>query len=128
MKASTLALRVGPLLLIGGMGFGIFMAASKDHTAASAHAHLNLLGFAVTMIMGLVYRLQPAIDEGTLAVAQMGLWLASVAVMFPSLVLLFYGNAQAEIGAVISSFTALLSMIIFAINAFRITAGASPAR
>lgn len=121
MRASTLALRAGPLILIGGMSFGIYMAASTDHTAASAHAHLNLLGFAVSMIMGLVYRLNAAIDASRLAVLQIVLWLASVLVMFPSLVLLFYGNPQAEIGASISSLTALISMILFAVNAFRIT-------
>ena len=121
MAASTIALRSAPLILLIGMGFGIFMAASEDHTLMPAHAHLNLLGFVGTLLMGLVYRLDSSIDASTLAKAQIWVWLASVAVMFVSLAVMLYGNEKGEIGASISSITGLVAAAIFAANVFRIT-------
>jgi hypothetical protein len=42
-----------------GMGFGLYIAASNDHTLAGAHAHNNLLGWVTMAIYGLYYRLVP---------------------------------------------------------------------
>lgn len=122
MAASTVALRRGPLLALVGMVFGIYMAASGDHTAAPAHAHLNLLGFVGTLVMGLVYRLDAGIDSGMLAKIQIWLWIICAIVMFPSLVMLLWGNPAYEIGTKITSIGAVISMVIFAYNAFRISA------
>lgn len=44
---------------LAGMSFGIFMAASGDHTLAGAHAHANLLGWVGMAIFGLYYRATP---------------------------------------------------------------------
>lgn len=98
------------------------MAASGDHTAAPAHAHLNLLGFVGTLVMGLVYRLDAGIDSGMLAKIQIWLWIICAIVMFPSLVMLLWGNPAYEIGTKITSIGAVISMVIFAYNAFRISA------
>lgn len=122
MTASTVAFRTGPILAIVGMGFGIYMAASGDHTAAPAHAHLNLLGFVGTLIMGLIYRLDAGIDSGMLAKVQIWLWVVCAIVMFPSLAMMLWGNPAYEIGAKITSLGAIVSMAIFAYNAFRISA------
>ena len=103
MTASKLALRSAPLILLIGMGFGMFMAAAQDHTLTPAHAHLNLLGFVGTLLMGLVYRLDPVVDSSSLAKLQIWTWLAAIAVMFVSLSFFLYGNQQAELGAIISS-------------------------
>jgi len=121
MKASTIVLRAGPILVLVGMGFGLYMAAHDDHSGASAHAHINLLGFVVSTLMGLVYRMSPEIDAGGLARGQVLLWLASVVVMFPSLVAYVYGYTWAETGAIISAHGAFVSMLIFAVNVWRIT-------
>ena len=121
MTASTLALRSAPLVLLIGMGFGIFMAASQDHTLMPAHAHLNLLGFVATLLMGLVYRIDPVVDASALAKAQIWIWLAAVAVMFVSLCLLLYGNEKAEIGASVASIIGIVTAAVFAFNVFRIT-------
>ncbi len=37
----------GSLFLIVGIGLGIQMGASGDHSLMPVHAHINLLGFAV---------------------------------------------------------------------------------
>ena len=121
MKASIIALRSGPILVLVGMAFGLYMAAHDDHSGAAAHAHLNLLGFVCTVLMGLVYRMSPEIDASRLARAQIWLWLASTVVMFPSLVAYVYGYDRAELGTIISAHGAFVSMLIFTVNAWRIT-------
>jgi len=121
MTASKLALRSAPLILLIGMGFGMFMAAAQDHTLTPAHAHLNLLGFVGTLLMGLVYRLDPVVDSSSLAKLQIWTWLAAIAVMFVSLSFFLYGNQQAELGAIISSIIGILAAAVFAFNVFRIT-------
>jgi hypothetical protein len=121
MTASKLALRSAPLLLLVGMGFGIFMAASQDHTLMPAHAHLNLLGFVATLLMGLVYRIDPVVDASALAKLQIWVWLAAGLLMFVSLSFLLYGNEQAEIGAQVASSVGILAAAVFAFNVFRIT-------
>lgn len=121
MTASSLALRAAALYILVGMGAGIFMAASADHTIAPAHAHLNLIGCVITLLMGLVYRLDPVIDASRLAVAQVALLVLASLIMFPSLAIMLYGNPAAEAGAIISSFMAIASAAIFAVNVFRIT-------
>jgi hypothetical protein len=38
-----------------GVGLGIFMSVSEDHTLRPVHAHVNLLGWVTSAIMGLFY-------------------------------------------------------------------------
>src|SRR5262245_36373055 len=62
MKASTLSFRSAVSLGVIGIAAGIAMAASGNHAAMSAHAHLNLLGWVSPFLIGIFYRLHPAID------------------------------------------------------------------
>jgi len=39
------------------MAWGIFMAASRDHSSMPAHAHLNLLGWVSLFLFGIYYRM-----------------------------------------------------------------------
>ena len=59
-------LKIAVLYLIIGIGMGIFMSASLQLKWASAHAHVNLAGWATVAIMGLVYCVYPAAGRNTL--------------------------------------------------------------
>lgn len=94
-----------------GMMFGIWMSASHDHGLASAHAHLNLVGWVTMALFGVYYHLVPAAAEGRLAVlhfalATIGLWL-----LVPGIVLAI--QRTTEILAVLGSFATLASMGLF---------------
>ena len=39
-----------------GIGLGVFMGASGNHSLFPAHAHINLLGWALMGLTGLLYR------------------------------------------------------------------------
>ena len=43
------------LYLLAGIGLGVFMGASSDHTLRPLHAHINLLGWASLGLMGAFY-------------------------------------------------------------------------
>ena len=59
-------LKIAVLYLIIGIGMGIFMSASLQLKWASAHAHVNLAGWATSAIMGLVYCVYPKAGKNTL--------------------------------------------------------------
>jgi hypothetical protein len=65
MRIAYFCFIIGVLAGITGIGLGIHMAASEDHSLAPAHAHLNLLGWVTMMLYGLYHRGAP----------QAGLWL-----------------------------------------------------
>ena len=43
--------------VVVGMCLGIFMAASHDHREFVAHAHILLIGFALSLIYGIIHKL-----------------------------------------------------------------------
>ena len=95
-----------------GMGFGIVMAASHDHTLSTAHAHLNLLGWVSMAIYGLFYHTVPAAAETRQArihvvVATLGLW-----IMIPGVAMAVMGMSEGP--AVIGSLLTIVGMILFA--------------
>jgi hypothetical protein len=97
---------------LAGMGFGIVMAASHDHTLMTVHAHLNLLGWVSMAIYGLFYHTVPAAAETRLArlhvgVATLGLW-----IMIPGVAMAVLGMTEGP--AIIGSLLTILGMLLFA--------------
>ena len=107
------------LLLLVGMGAGIFMAASQDHTLAGAHAHLNLLGFVVSAIYGTYYALFPAKAEGLLPKLHWAGHTLAVAAMAPALGAVLYGHMEYEPIVALASIVAFLAAAVFAVVVFR---------
>jgi hypothetical protein len=104
--------------LLGVLG-GIYMAASHDHAAAPAHAHLLLLGWVSMAIFGFFYRLVPH-AAGRLAVAQWWLMAIAVPVMAVGITVIRYGDpGLGEPLASASSVAVLAAMVLFAINLVR---------
>jgi len=102
-----------------GMGLGIAMAASGDHTLSPAHAHLNLMGWVSAVLYGLVLRAWPGMAAGRIAIIHALLAHLGVALLVPGVVLVHLqvpgGTALAAAGAVL----AFAGMAIFAAMAFR---------
>ncbi len=101
----------GALCVLGGMIWGVVMAASNNHTMMPAHAHLNLMGWATLALMGTFYQLSGRNDR--LGWANYWLSTASVAVSIPAIALLLGGNAAAEKFAIGGSLLAILGMLTF---------------
>lgn len=119
MKASSLGFRAAVLFLAAGMGWGMQMAISHDHSAYPAHAHLNLLGWVSLFLIGLYYRLHPALELARLAFVQIWVWIVGVIVQAIGVALVTTGNEAAEPVAAVGSILVVVAMLMFAWLVFR---------
>lgn len=125
MNISRGFLVIGSLYLLVGIGLGMHMGASGDHTLAPVHAHINLLGFALMSVFGLAYRLLPGLAEGWMPKAHFWLHQIGALVLLIGLTLLMTGNvAEASIGSVLGIFELfiLAGAILWTVNLWKRTA------
>lgn len=109
-------LGLATLFALGGMGFGIYMAASEDHTLASAHAHNNLIGWVSMALYGLYYKVVPAAALSRLASLHFILSLFG-ALLFPfGIGLVIMGQTAVLVG--VASMLVIASMALFAYIVF----------
>jgi heme/copper-type cytochrome/quinol oxidase subunit 1 len=99
-----------------GMGLGIFMAASHDHTMSTVHAHLNLLGWVSMALFGLYYHAVPqAVNRLAIAhatIATIGLWL-----LIPGIAMVYLGMNEGV--AIAGSLVTISAMALFALIVVR---------
>ncbi len=106
-------------MAILGMGWGIVMATSHNHSAMPGHAHLNLLGWVSLFLFGVFYRLRPAIDNGRAAFLHVCAWIIGTLAMAGGLALLASGHDLGEPIAAIASLWMLACMLLFGWLVFR---------
>jgi peptidoglycan/LPS O-acetylase OafA/YrhL len=113
MKASSLSFPAAVVMVLAGMGWGIIMAISQDHSAMPAHAHLNLLGWVSLFLFGIFYHLHPALDRSRAALVQVGLWIVGTVILTTGVGLIHTGHDVGEPIAAAGSFTVLTAMLLF---------------
>jgi FtsH-binding integral membrane protein len=119
MKASSLCFKAAVLFVLAGMAWGMQMAISQDHSAYPAHAHLNLLGWVSLFLIGLFYRLHPALERARLAFVQIWIWIVGVIVQAIGVGLVHTGNAKAEPAAAGGSLLVVAATLLFVWMVFR---------
>jgi hypothetical protein len=117
-RSTTVWFKLAVVYLITGIGLGIGMGASENFTLRPVHAHINLLGFTVLALAGLIYSVFPA--AGASRLARIHFWLHNLAlpVMMISLAMLLLGNAAFVPSLVAGEFVAAAGVIVFACNVF----------
>lgn len=116
MKASRLALGAAIVFVLTGMLWGIHMAASGDHAAMPAHAHVNLLGWVSLFLFGLYYQSAGALDRSRAAVWQVSIWIVATVVLAIGVALVTQGReALGEPFATIGSLALVADVIFFAV-------------
>jgi uncharacterized membrane protein len=78
-----------------GMGLGVYMGASQNHSELVAHAHILLVGFVVSFIYGIIHRLWLVGPSRAVATFQFVLHQAGALTLMVGLFLL-YGNFVAQ--------------------------------
>lgn len=116
--------RLAVLWLLAGVTLGLVMAASHDHSAFPAHAHMNLLGWVTMSLFGVFYKLFPAAAASRLARAHFWIYVPAHFVQMVTLFLLVKGNASVEPVLGLSSFAVAAGIIVFAVILWKQTAGA----
>jgi FtsH-binding integral membrane protein len=119
MKASSLSFQAAVLLVLVGMGWGIAMAASGDHSTMPAHAHLNLLGWVSLFLFGIFYHLHPATDQSRAAILQVWIWIAATVVLAIGVGLVHTGREVGDPIAAVSSLAIFADMAFFGWLVFR---------
>ena len=76
---------------VAGMCLGLYMAASQNHGQLVAHAHILLIGFAVSFVYAIIHRLWLAKTGKTVARVQFTLHQAATFVVSLGLMLLYGG-------------------------------------
>ncbi len=119
MRASSLNFRTAVCLGIVGIGMGIGMAASGDHSIFPAHAHLNLLGWVSLFLIGIFYRFHPGLDTSRIAFVQSVIWIAGTIVLTIGVAGIYLGRPDLEPIAIVGSLLVLGAMLLFAYLVFR---------
>jgi cbb3-type cytochrome oxidase subunit 1 len=107
----------GVIYVTLGMFFGIWMAASQDHTLSGAHAHLNLVGWVTMALFGVFYHLVPAAAQSPLAKVHFALATIGVWLMVPGIALAVMG--ETELLAIAGSLATVASMLVFLFTVVR---------
>ena len=63
MNISRNFLLIGAIYLLIGLILGMYMGAKGDYSLSLLHAHINLLGFVLTSIFAVVYKVFPKMGE-----------------------------------------------------------------
>ncbi|MCF7699799.1 hypothetical protein [Loktanella sp. M215] len=100
-----------------GMGLGIFMGASGDHSYAETHAHLNLVGWATLALFGIYYELTPQAARTRLARVHYVVAVIGVVILVPGIAIVTHGGT--ELFSSVGSLMTAGSMLIFLFIVFR---------
>ena len=112
-------LKAAVVYFVIGVGMGIYMGASHDHTLKPVHAHVNLLGWASMALIGF-YVLHFG-DRLNRRLERIQFWLHQVGavILLVSLSLLVLGNTAVEPVVGITSIVVGASVLLFAVNVWR---------
>jgi hypothetical protein len=110
--------KAAAVFLVIGILMGLQMSISGQHNVIGAHAHTNLLGWVTMAIFGGYYALNTAKAASRWARIHFWSYLGAVAVMSPSLYLLYLGYTSVEPLLAISSLVAFASVLLFAFMVF----------
>lgn len=120
MNSQALAwLKAAVVYFVIGVGMGIYMGASHDHTLRPVHAHVNLLGWASMALIGF-YVLHFG-DRLNRRLERIQFWLHQVGavILLLALTLLVLGNTAVEPVVGITSIVVGASVLLFAFNVLR---------
>lgn len=119
MNVSRSFMLVGTLFLLTGIPIGMYMGAAGNMALAPLHAHINLLGFVLMMVFGLIYRSFPAMVASPLA--RIHFWLHTVGTLGVAVMLfLLLSGRITEAGMVpaapLSEVIVMIGLLCFAWN------------
>lgn len=122
MNISRSFIGIGILYLLIGIGFGMYMGGKGDFTFAPLHAHINLVGFVLMSIFGLIYRQFPAMAAHALGKAHF--WLHQIgALLLVIMLYLMFSGTITEAGmapvAPIAELAVWVGIACFGINFMR---------
>lgn len=112
-------LSVSVLFAVAGMALGMRMGLTENHDQIPAHAHMMLVGWVNSALMGFYYHLVPAAGGARLAKVHFAVQSVGAVVMSAGLWLKYAGNAAIAPVIGIGAIAVLGGMLIFAWTVLR---------
>lgn len=116
MSLSIRFLFIGAIYGLVSMILGMGMGAREDFTLMPVHAHLNLLGWMVLSLYGVVYKIYPAMGKSKLAGAQFYTANLGILLLLPSLTAYLLGNKTVLPIMVVGELLTVATLAMFVIN------------
>jgi hypothetical protein len=106
---------LGLVWVVAGMVFGAWLGASDHLNYANSHAHINLLGFVISVLFGLMHWAYPALSKSRAALWQFISYETGVLVLVIGKILVDGGNNTVllPIGSVITIVGTALMLLMF---------------
>ena len=111
--------KLAALYFLCGVGLGLHMAKSGNHSMFPVHAHLNLLGWVSMALFGLIYQCFPAMADSKLASAHFWIYNLAFPVQMVTLFMFLGGNEAIEPVLGIASMVMGFSVLLFVVNVFK---------
>jgi hypothetical protein len=111
-RIETVFIGGGLIFLLLGMAFGMWMGVREDFQLADAHAHLNLVGFVIPTLYGLIHRAFPGMSVSRLAWPQLVVHFVGALIMIPGIVIVIRTGHPAF--AIAGAMTVILATVLFA--------------
>lgn len=125
-RISNIYFGLAILFLLAGIGLGLKMAITQDHSLSPVHAHVNLLGWVTSALFGTYFALNPAKAQGWLPRAQCLVYSLGLIVMLGGLYRLYDGNPEIEPVVAMGSVAVALGVLLFAVVIFKPARGSAP--
>ena len=101
-------IKIGIIYLLIGMSMGVYMGATKDFSMHPVHAHINLLGWTLLGLSGLVFQVFPELEKSMLA--KIYFWLYNVSVPVTLVCLFLFLNGHAAIDPILGLGSVLITV------------------
>lgn len=114
-------IKLAVLYFVLGIGFGLFMHYTIQLQWGATHAHINVVGWLSTGLIGVIYSIYP--DAGNSSLGKLQFWLYNIGLPFLFLGMMFiYIDVPAFVMEICVSgggLAAALSVVLFIINVFQ---------
>lgn len=113
-------IKVAVIYFVLGTVIGLVMGATSLLGYTSAHAHVNLVGWASLAVIGLIYKAYPEAGETKLANTQF--WLHNIGLPILILSMIFFPNDMENLGipfAAVGGLLVIASTVVMAVNVFK---------
>jgi hypothetical protein len=111
-------IKIAVVYLVIGLTLGVGMGLTHNFMFRSAHAHINLIGWASMALAALVFHVFPETARTRLATIWFWTYNLSIPIGFGGLVLVMSGQKWAEPALIAGHMGIWLAGLMFAINVF----------
>jgi hypothetical protein len=114
-RVDSIYIGLGLIWLLCGIVLGSWLGASGNFQFVNTHAHMNLVGFTISVLFGLIYRSYPAMQASRLALPQLALYQAGAVLLIAGKATIDSGGSDTlvKLGASVVTLGVVGMMVVF---------------